>query len=145
MWAWPRRPAPSPPSGARTIKTVRKWVGAGVGAVGLVTVVTGMFLSWSRSGMTYRNSFSSLGVLRELGFVGTLVTVWVGMIPVVAIAIALFSIGLRRSAAILAAILSIIMGTISGVAAVQQGDEGSLIGIASSGPAVTLAGSALGL
>jgi hypothetical protein len=127
---------------------VRKWaprIGAGVAALGLVLVVLGTFLPWSRSGMTYRNSYASLGVLRELGFVGALVNIWVAMIPVVAITIAVYSIGLRRSAATVATILSIIMGTISGVAAVQGGDEGSLIGIASSGPTITLVGAVLAL
>jgi hypothetical protein len=120
-------------------------IGAGLGAVGLVFVVVGTFLSWSRSGMTYRNSYASLGVLRELGFIGGLVNVWVAMIPVAAIAIAVYALGFRRSAATVATILSIIMGTISGVAAVQGGDEGSLIGIASSGPTTTLVGSVLAL
>ena len=120
-------------------------IGAGLGAVGLALVVIGTFLPWSRSGTTYRNSYASLGVLRELGFIGGLVNAWVAMIPVVAIAIAVYALGLRRSGAIVAAILSIIMGTISGVAAVQGGDEGSLIGIASSGPTTTLVGAALAL
>jgi hypothetical protein len=127
---------------------VRIWMpraGAGLGAVGLVLMVAGTFLPWSRSGMTYRNSYESLGVLRELGFIGGLVNVWVGVIPVAAVTIAVFSIGLRRSAAIVTTVLSIIMGTISGVAAVQGADEGSLIGIASSGPTVTLVGSVLAL
>ncbi|MEV4319929.1 hypothetical protein [Actinocrispum sp. NPDC049592] len=124
---------------------MRKWMGAAVGAAGLVVLVAGTFLPWSRSGMTYRDSYESLGVLRELGFIGNVVTVWVAMIPVAAVTIALFALGLRRSAAIVAAILSIIVGTISGVAAVQGADEGDLIGIASSGPATTTAGSALAL
>jgi hypothetical protein len=120
-------------------------LGAGVAAVGLVVLVLGTFLAWSRSGMTYRNSYESLGVLRELGFIGALVNVWVGLIPVAALTIAVYSVGLRRSAAIVTTVLSIIVGTIAGVAAVQGADEGSLIGLASLGPAVTLAGSSLAL
>lgn len=114
-------------------------------AVGLVAVVIGTFLPWSRSGLTYRNSYASLGVLRELGFVGALVNVWVAMIPVVAVTFAIYALGLRRSAAGVAAVMSIIMGTISGVAVVEGGDEGSLIGIASTGPTTTLVGAGLGV
>ncbi|TCO53446.1 hypothetical protein [Actinocrispum wychmicini] len=121
------------------------WIGAGLGAVGLVAVIIGTFLPWSRSGLTYRNSYASLGVLRELGFVGSLVTVWVAMIPLAAVTIAIYALGLRRSAAGVAAVMSIIMGTISGVAVVERGDEGSLIGIASTGPTTALAGAALGV
>lgn len=124
---------------------MRRWLGAALGATGLVVLVTGTFLPWSRSGMTYRDSYESLGVLRELGFIGGFVNVWVAMIPVAAITIAFYSLGLRRSAAVIATILSIIMGTISGVAAVQGADKGDLIGIASSGPTMTVTGAVLAL
>src|SRR5262249_33417654 len=43
---------------------VRNWVPQAITATGLVLVVVGTFLPWSRSGMTYRNSYASLGVLR---------------------------------------------------------------------------------
>ncbi|GAB3884166.1 hypothetical protein GCM10029964_044760 [Kibdelosporangium lantanae] len=124
---------------------MRKWGPPAVAATGLVLIVVGMFLPWSRSGRTYRNSYASLGVLRELGFVGGVVDVWVGMIPLVAVVIAAYTLGLRRSAAVVAAVMSIMLGTISGVAAVQGGDEGSLIGIASSGPTTSLVGAVLAL
>jgi hypothetical protein len=124
---------------------MRRWMPQTVAATGLVLIVVGTFLPWSRSGMTYRNSYASLGVLRELGFVGGVVTVWVAMIPLVAVVIAAYALGLRRSAAGVAAVMSIMLGTISGVAAVQGDDGGSLIGIASSGPTTSLVGAVLAL
>lgn len=118
---------------------------------GLVAIVAGTFLAWSRSGNVYRDSYQSLGVLRELGFVDAIpalsvfLDVWMAMIPAAAITIALYSLGLRRSAAVLATLLSIIMGTIAGAVASQQRGEDELIGIASSGPVVTLTGAVLAL
>jgi hypothetical protein len=127
------------------VRVLGQRLGAGGAAVGLILVVLGTFLPWLRSGSVYRDSYQSLGVLRELGFIGGLVNVWVAMIPAAAIAIAVYAIGLRRSAAVVATILAIIMGTIAGAAAVQGGGEGGLIGIASTGPTVTLVGSVLAL
>jgi hypothetical protein len=120
-------------------------VGAGAAAVGLILVLIGTFLPWLRSGSVYRDSYQSLGVLRELGFISGLVNAWVAMIPAVGITIAVYAIGLRRSAAVVATVLSIIMGTIAGAAAVQGGGESGLVGIASSGPTVTLFGAVLAL
>jgi hypothetical protein len=137
-----KRPSPSERS---EDNQTQRWGAPAVAGTGLVVVVVGTFLPWSRSGMTYRNSYASLGVLRELGFVGGVVTVWVAMIPLVAVVIAAYALGLRRSAAGVATVMSILLGTISGVAAVQGSDEGSLIGIASSGPTTTLVGAVLAL
>jgi hypothetical protein len=134
--------------------TVRIWtsrIGAGSAAAGLVAIVVGTFLAWSRSGNVYRDSYQSLGVLRELGFVDAIpalsvfLDVWMAMIPAAAITIALYSLGLRRSAATLATLLSIIMGTIAGAVASQQRGEDELIGIAGTGPVVTLTGAVLAL
>jgi hypothetical protein len=149
-----KRPSPSErsedsstqcPSERSEDNQTQRWGAPAVAGTGLVVVVVGTFLPWSRSGMTYRNSYASLGVLRELGFIGGVVTVWVAMIPLVAVVIAAYALGLRRSAAGVATVMSILLGTISGVAAVQGSDEGSLIGIASSGPTTTLVGAVLAL
>jgi hypothetical protein len=127
------------------VRVLIQRLGAGGAAIGLILVTLGTFLPWLRSGSVYRDSYQSLGVLRELGFIGGLVNVWVAMIPVAAMAIAVYAVGLRRSAAVVATVLAIIMGTIAGAAAVQGGGEGGLIGIASTGPTVTLVGAALAL
>lgn len=126
-------------------------IGAGGAAAGLIAIVVGTFLAWSRSGNVHRDSYQSLGVLRQLGFVdavpalGVFLSFWLAVVPVAAITIALYSLGLRRSAAAIAAILSIIMGTIAGAVASQVRGEGDLIGIASSGPVVTFTGACLAL
>jgi hypothetical protein len=75
----------------------------------------------------------------------TFLNIWLAVIPAVAIAIALYALGLRRSAAVLAAILAIMMGTIAGVVAVQGGGTNGLVGIASTGPVVTFIGAVLAL
>jgi hypothetical protein len=120
-------------------------------ATGLLTLILGTFLAWSRSGTVYRDSYQSLGVLKQLGFMEglpaleTFLNIWLAVIPAVAIAIALYALGLRRSAAVLAAILAIMMGTIAGVVAVQGGGTNGLVGIASTGPVVTFIGAVLAL
>jgi hypothetical protein len=126
-------------------------IGAIGAATGLITLVLGTFLAWSRSGTVYRDSYQSLGILKQLGFMGAFpalqvfLDAWLAVIPAVAIAIALYALGLRRSAAGLAAILAIMMGTIAGVAVVQEGGTNGLVGLASSGPVVTLSGATLAL
>jgi hypothetical protein len=120
-------------------------------AAGLLALVLGTFLSWSRSGTVYRDSYQSLGILKQLGFMGAFpalqvfLDIWLAVIPAVAVAIALYALGLRRTAAILAAILAILMGTVAGVAAVQGGGKNGLVGLATSGPAVTLTGAVVAL
>jgi hypothetical protein len=117
----------------------------------LVTLVLGTFLPWTRSGTVYRDSYQSLGILDQLGFMGAFpalrvfLDAWLAVIPAVAVTIALYALGVRRSAAALAAILATMMGTIAGVAAVQGGGTAGLIGLASSGPVVTLTGAVVAL
>jgi hypothetical protein len=120
-------------------------------ATGLAIVVLGTFLSWVRSGTVYYTSYQSLGILRHLGFtevfpaLRVFLDVWLGVIPAAAITIAMYALRLRRTAAVLAVILASMMGTIAGAAAVQGDDGDGIIGIASTGPVVTLTGSVLAL
>jgi hypothetical protein len=126
-------------------------IGAIGAAAGLLTLVLGTFLPWSRSGSVYRDSYQSLGILNQLGFMQafpaleSFLDIWLAAIPAVATTIALYALGLRRSAAVLAAILAIMMGTVSGVVAVQGGGTNGLVGAASSGPVVTFTGAVLAL
>jgi hypothetical protein len=133
---------------------VRIWLpraGATTAALGLILVTLGTFLPWSRSGSVFRDSYQSLGVMRELGFVdafpalGVFLDVWIGMIPVVAITIAVYALGFHRSAAVVACIVAIIMGTIGGAIVVQGVDKDGLIGLAGTGPTVTAAGACAAL
>ncbi|MBP2325590.1 hypothetical protein JOF56_005975 [Kibdelosporangium banguiense] len=133
------------------MRTLMPRIGAVGAATGLVTLILGTFLAWTRSGSVYRDSYQSLGLLKQLGFMGAFPALdfflqgWLAVIPAVAIAIALYALGLRRSAAGLAAVLAILMGTIAGVAAVQGGGTNGLVGIASAGPVVTFIGALLAL
>jgi hypothetical protein len=133
------------------VRTLMPRIAAFGAGAGLLTLILGTFLAWSRSGTIYRDSYESLGVLRQLGLLELLpspqlfVNTWLASIPAVAIAIALYALGLRRSAAVLAAILAIMMGTVAGVVAVQGGGTNELVGIASSGPVVTFIGAILAL
>lgn len=126
-------------------------IGAVGAAVGLTLVVLGTFLSWVRSGTVYYTSYQSLGILRHLGALEmipqlrVLFDVWFAVIPAAAVTIAMYALRLRRTAAALAIILALLMGTIAGAATVQGDDKDGLIGIASTGPVVTLVGSVLAL
>ncbi|ONI84296.1 hypothetical protein ALI144C_16160 [Actinosynnema sp. ALI-1.44] len=126
-------------------------IGAVGAAVGLALVVLGSFLPWVRSGTVFYNSYQSLGILRHLGFtdtfpaLGILLDIWLGVIPAAAVAIAMYALRLRRTAAVLAVILALLMGTIAGAATVQGENEDGVISIASTGPAVMLAGAVLTL
>ena len=126
-------------------------IGAVAAAVGLALVVLGSFLPWVRSGTVFYTSYQSLGILRHLGFMdvfpalGVLLDVWLAVIPAAAVAIAMYALRLRRTAAVLAVILAMLMGTIAGAATVQGDDKGSVIGIASAGPVVMLTGAVLAL
>ncbi|WP_130343135.1 hypothetical protein [Herbihabitans rhizosphaerae] len=123
---------------------------AGTSAAGIVLIVLGTFLDWTRSGSVYRDSYQSIGVLKALDFVeGTALTVlldvWMAIVPVATVAVIVYAFGLRRNAAGLLSALSVVTGTVSVVAAIRvSGGEASL-GIAGTGPTVTLTGSVLAL
>ncbi|MBE1469934.1 hypothetical protein [Kibdelosporangium phytohabitans] len=133
------------------MRTLMPRIGAVAAATGLALVVLGSFLPWIRSGTVHYTSYQSLGILRHLGFMDAfpalriLLDVWLGVIPAAAVAIAMYALRLRRTAAVLAVVLALLMGTIAGAVTVQGDDKGGVIGIASSGPAVTLSGAVLAL
>lgn len=119
-------------------------------AVGLVTLVTGMFLPWFRSGAVLRDSFQMVGVIQTLGFLRgdvleLLLYVWFGLVPVVTLGVVAYTFGLYRTGATICVLLAIFTGTISGVATVESGGEESSLGIAGTGPTVTLIGSLVAL
>lgn len=119
-------------------------------AVGLVTLVTGMFLPWFRSGAVLRDSFQMVGVIQTLGFLRgdvleLLLYVWFGLVPIVTLGVVAYTFGLYRTGATICVLLAIFTGTISGVATVESGGEESSLGIAGTGPTVTLIGSLVAL
>ncbi|HVK26352.1 MAG TPA: hypothetical protein VM677_33795 [Actinokineospora sp.] len=123
---------------------------AAVAGVGVVAVVVGMFLPWFRSGTVLRDSFQIIGVIQSLGFLRgdtleLLLYAWFAVIPAVTLSIVAYTLGLSRTAATIGAVLAIFTGTISGGATVESGGGESSLGIAGTGPTVTLIGSLVAL
>ncbi|TDP91984.1 hypothetical protein EV186_108197 [Labedaea rhizosphaerae] len=121
--------------------------GAGFGGLGVVLIVVGTFLPWFRSGSTRRDSYQAIGLIRFYRLLDgspfdPLLTVWVGLTPAITLCVVAYALGLRRTAACVAGVLAVLTGTVATVAVVQV-DDGGLLGVAGTGPAVTLTGSAL--
>jgi hypothetical protein len=130
------------------MRTVVARLGAGVATAGLAVLVIGTFLPWLRSGSVLRDSYQSAGALRGLvsGFnaqVGTLLAAWAVIIPWCAVCVAGYAIGLRRTAAVLGLIMSVVVGTAAGLVAVQGGATGNMIAPVTTGPIVTLTGATI--
>jgi hypothetical protein len=124
--------------------------GAGVTAVGLVTVAVGTFLPWVRSGTVLRDSYESIALIRSLRVLegsplALVIDAWTLLIPAMTLGMVTYALGFRRSAAIIFAIVGIVGGTIAGVATVVGGGEEIRLGISGTGPATTLAGAVLTL
>jgi len=125
-------------------------IGAGVAVVGLLLVCIGTFLPWVRSGMVLRDSYESIGVMRNIdlldgGPLELVLTAWTTIVPIVTLCVLVYIVGFRRAAAALSLIVAIFCGTIAGIAAVVGGGEEVHLGIDSSGPYVTFLGSVLTL
>ncbi|MGX7829739.1 hypothetical protein ACTG9Q_32110 [Actinokineospora sp. 24-640] len=121
---------------------------ATIGLVGLVTAVVGMFLPWLRSGAVLRDSFELVGVIQTLGFLRgqaleVLLYAWYGLLPAITLSIAAYALGARRVGATIALLATIILGTIAGGARVEYGSGAGSVGIADTGPTVSLIGAAL--
>jgi hypothetical protein len=124
--------------------------GAAAGATGLLLIAVGTFLPWFRSGQVLRDSYQSISIIRTIRILdGSPLTLaldaWTMIIPVVTLCIAGYAFGLRRSAALLAGIMALICGTIGAIAAVEAGSGEASLGIAGTGPTVTLIGGILAL
>src|SRR5262249_19251437 len=110
---------------------------------------TGTFLPWFRSGIVLRDSYESISLIRTIGILRDsplrfALDAWTMIIPVITLCVAAYAFGFRRTAATIAGILAIVCGTVSGAAAGESGREASL-GIAGTGPTVTLIGGVLAL
>ena len=124
--------------------------GAAATGAGLVLVAIGTFLPWFRSGLVLRDSYQSISLIRTIGILRDsplrlALNAWTMIIPVITLCVATYAFGLRRTAATIAAGLAIVCGTIGGVAAVESGSDEASLGIASTGPTVTLIGGVLAL
>ncbi|AOS62983.1 hypothetical protein [Actinoalloteichus hymeniacidonis] len=113
----------------------------------MTIAVIGTFLPWLRSGSVFRDSHQTLGVLRRLleppPALDTILGAWPLLIPVPALAVLLYVIGLRATAAGVALFFSVLMGTATTVALVLGLNSTALIGLSGIGPITTLIGLAL--
>jgi hypothetical protein len=115
---------------------------AGLGSAGLAAIVAGTFLPWLDSGSTTRNSYQAGGVARRLldvsGWLGAGLQAWPYVGLLCAAVVALFALGLPRSAAALGLLTA---GCAAAVAAGALSVQGNgLVGPAIRGPIVTIAG-----
>jgi hypothetical protein len=134
----------------RLRRTVIGPAGAALGGAGLVLVAVGTFLPWFRSGLVLRDSYESISLIRTIGILRDsplrfALDAWTMIVPTVTLCVATYAFGLRRTAATMAAVVAIICGTIGAVATVESGTDEASLGIASTGPTVTLIGGALAL
>jgi hypothetical protein len=130
------------------MRSVVARLGASVAATGLVVLIVGTFLPWLRSGEVLRDSYQSVGALRDViggSFLGALLTVWLTIIPACVVCAALFLLRLRRTSAGVGCLVSVVVGTAAGLVVVQGDDPRSLISAAPAGPAVTLTGAVVAL
>lgn len=130
------------------MRTVVARLGAGVATAGVAVLVIGTFLPWLRSGTVLRDSYQSAGALHDLvsglnATAGAVLGAWPVVILCCAVCVAGYALGLRRSAAVLGAIVSLIVGTAAGVVAVQPGATDSVVGPVPTGPVVTLVGATI--
>jgi hypothetical protein len=129
------------------VRSVVARLGAGVAAVGLVTLVIGTFLPWLRSGSVLRDSYQARTVIHGL-FVShnavfdAVFAAWPAVIPVCSVCVALYAVRLRRISSVACVIMGIAVAATATWFASMSNPNG-LIGVESAGPVVTLAGSAL--
>jgi hypothetical protein len=116
--------------------------GPALGSAGLVVLVVGTFLPWLDSGRAQRNSYQTGGALKRLlglrGLPAAAVSVWPLVALVCAAVVALFALGWRRSAALLALLTALTTGAIAIAALVVDGNR--VIRPVRLGPTVTLVG-----
>jgi hypothetical protein len=130
------------------MRSVVARMGAGAAAMGLAVLVAGTFLPWLRSGSALRDSYQSVGALRDLvgnGAPGVLLDAWLTVIPACVVGVALYALRLRRASAAIGCLVSVTVGTTAALVLVQGDDSGALIGAAATGPTVTLVGATLAL
>lgn len=116
--------------------------GPALGLAGLVVLVVGTFLPWLDSGRAQRNSYETGGALKRLlglrGLADAAVSAWPFVALVCAGIVAIFAVGLRRSAASLALLTALATGAVA-VAALRV-DGNRFIQPVKLGPIVTLVG-----
>ena len=113
-----------------------------LGVAGLVALVVGTFLPWLNSGQARRNSYETGGALKRLlglhGPAEAAVSAWPLIALVCAAVVAIFAVGLRRSAALVALLTALVSGVVASAALLVHGNQ--FIRPVSLGPLVTLVG-----
>lgn len=130
------------------MRSVVARVGASAATVGLLVVVTGTFLPWLRSGSVLRDSYQSVGALRDLiggGVPDAVLNAWLFVIPVCVLTVALYALRLRRTSAVICCVVSIAMAAAAILIVAQGSGPDGLIGVSASGPTVTLIGAVVAL
>jgi hypothetical protein len=124
--------------------------GALLALAGLAVVLIGTFLPWLRSGDTLRDSYQSINVLRVQPTapaepVAVLLDAWLTVIPLCSVSIALYALRVRRTAALVACFVAVLVAVTSVVAMVHVGGPADPIGFSPTGPVVSLFGAAAAL
>jgi hypothetical protein len=129
-------------TGARTVTTRASITCA---CCGLVCATLGTFLPWFRSGSVQRNSYETAALADHFGWfdnpaIAVTLRFWVGAPLLGAVCLGLYALGVSRAAATLTLLSMAVVGTTAGVAVVQVGGAGGLIGVVPSGPTSTIVG-----
>lgn len=124
--------------------------GPALAGAGLAVLAAGTFLPWLRSGSGPRDSYQSIAALlgpfvsANRGMV-TMLDCWLAIIPLAGAGVALYALGLRRTAAGVICAVSAWAGLVSGLLIARGDDGGSIVAPTATGPAVTLVGAVLAL
>ncbi|GAA1193542.1 hypothetical protein [Prauserella alba] len=134
-------------SATRPNAVVTRVAATALTGVGIVVAVVGTFLPWFQSGDVARSSYETAGLIEHFRLAGgaeQALAGWAAVPLAAAVCAALLVTRFVRTAALLCLILSLAMGTVAVLVAVQAGerDQGP-IGIAPTGPVVTAIGAGL--
>lgn len=126
----------------------RRRAGPVVGAVGAVVLVVGTFLPWLGSGAALRNSYQAMAVARRVtplgdGAVGSALAGWPAIGGITAVGLALWVVGLRRTAAVVVGSLAVVVGTVAMAIVVLLPVGEFTVRAVVVGPAVTVTGAFL--
>lgn len=119
-------------------------------ALGLIAVAVGSFLPWVRSGTVLRSSFETAGVLDRIGpndvaLLDVALTGWIAVPLVCVTCLGLLAVGMIRTGAGFAVIVSLLAGTV-GAATYVLGSGGSgAVSIVATGPLTTCLGGVVAL
>jgi len=102
-----------------------------------------------RSGLVNRDSYEAAAVVERLFSLGSLahlaLRAWNGVVVATALCLVLLVLGLWRTAATLASVIGVTVGTVSALLTVQGVDVAGLVRVAFTGPATSTVGSLVAL